>query len=62
MSRHLRTCRVFLAADGGHPLMWSRAAEFRSIADAFLRELEHSPELPATDGQRDAAHGDLLPA
>jgi len=30
--------RLFLARQGDHPLMWSNAAEFRSVADAFLAQ------------------------
>jgi valacyclovir hydrolase len=36
MARQLANGRLFLAAEGGHPLMWSRPEEFRREADAFL--------------------------
>lgn len=29
--------RAFVAGSGGHPLMWSRPAEFRAAADVFLQ-------------------------
>ncbi|MHB0858779.1 MAG: alpha/beta fold hydrolase [Anaerolineae bacterium] len=36
MAHKIRGCRVYLSDAGDHALMWSRADEFRSVADAFL--------------------------
>ena len=32
-------CSIFLANQGGHPLMWTRAALFRRVVDSFLAGL-----------------------
>jgi pimeloyl-ACP methyl ester carboxylesterase len=36
MAQAIPRSRLFLASAGDHPLMWSRPAEFRAVADAFL--------------------------
>jgi pimeloyl-ACP methyl ester carboxylesterase len=36
MARQIPQSRLFLVNGGDHPLMWSRASEFRAVADAFL--------------------------
>ena len=40
MASRIRDCRVFLSRQGGHPLMWSRAEQFRGIADLFLHTID----------------------
>jgi pimeloyl-ACP methyl ester carboxylesterase len=40
MARQIRNCRMYLAKEGRHPLMWSGAEGFRREADAFLGEIE----------------------
>lgn len=39
---YLKTSRVYLHHEGGHPLMWSQPTVFRGVVDAFL----HSLNLP----------------
>ena len=36
MARQIPRCCLFMTNGGDHPLMWSRAGEFRAVADAFL--------------------------
>jgi pimeloyl-ACP methyl ester carboxylesterase len=36
MAQQIRHSQLFLINGGDHPLMWSRAGEFRAVADAFL--------------------------
>jgi valacyclovir hydrolase len=36
MASEIRDCRVYLANDGRHPMMWSRAEDFRRESDSFL--------------------------
>ena len=38
MAASIPDSRLFLATQGDHPLMWSNAAEFRRVADAFLAQ------------------------
>ena len=38
MAAAIPDSRLFLATQGDHPLMWSNAAEFRRVADAFLAQ------------------------
>jgi hypothetical protein len=40
LSNQIVDCRAFLAARGGHPLMWSAPQDFRAISDYFLRSVE----------------------
>lgn len=40
MAERIEGCRLYLHHEGEHPLMWSRAATFRHVADRFLHELE----------------------
>lgn len=39
MAGQIKKCRLFLALEGSHPLMWSRADEFRREADQFLDDI-----------------------
>ncbi|MBI1298660.1 alpha/beta fold hydrolase [bacterium] len=39
MSRQIPDSRVYFSGDGDHPLMWSRAEEFRQVCDYFLGRL-----------------------
>ncbi len=39
MARQIPHCRLFMALEGDHPLMWSRPALFREAADEFLASL-----------------------
>ncbi len=39
MARQIPDCRVFLANQGGHPLMWSRPEDFRAACSLFLQRL-----------------------
>jgi valacyclovir hydrolase len=36
MARQIKTRRLYLAEQGGHPFMWSQRDEFRREADAFI--------------------------
>jgi valacyclovir hydrolase len=40
MVRQLKSCRLFMAMEGSHPLMWSRPEEFRREADKFLSRVD----------------------
>lgn len=39
MVKQIPGSRAFLADAGDHPLMWSRAQEFRQAADCFLKNI-----------------------
>ncbi|MCB0113459.1 MAG: alpha/beta hydrolase [Caldilineaceae bacterium] len=39
MSRQIPDSRAYFSGDGDHPLMWSRAEEFRQVCDYFLARL-----------------------
>jgi pimeloyl-ACP methyl ester carboxylesterase len=39
MAHQIPHCRLFMAPEGDHPLMWSRPALFREAADDFLNSL-----------------------
>lgn len=39
MALQIPDCSVFLANQGGHPLMWTRAPLFRQVVDSFLAGL-----------------------
>ncbi|MCL5998283.1 MAG: hypothetical protein M1546_19855, partial [Chloroflexi bacterium] len=36
MAMQVKGSQVFFTSEGSHPLMWSRAADFRRAADGFL--------------------------
>jgi pimeloyl-ACP methyl ester carboxylesterase len=40
MTREIPDCRALIVNDGRHPMMWSRAEEFRRVSDAFLSAVE----------------------
>lgn len=40
MKAQINTCDVFLAAEGGHPLCWSKPAVFRQAVMAFLNSMD----------------------
>jgi valacyclovir hydrolase len=40
MARQIPDARVYLTKGGDHPLMWSRAAEFRRVCDLFMEVLD----------------------
>ncbi len=39
MAQQIPDARVYLTKGGGHPLMWSRAEEFRTVCNLFLEHL-----------------------
>jgi pimeloyl-ACP methyl ester carboxylesterase len=43
MARQIPQSCLFLVNGGDHPLMWSRAHEFRAVADAFLCQYSFPP-------------------
>ena len=40
MTRRIPDARLYLTKGGDHPLMWSKADEFRAICDLFLRQVD----------------------
>ena len=42
LARQVRHGRLYLAPRGGHPFMWTAAAEFSAVADAFLDSVQNS--------------------
>jgi pimeloyl-ACP methyl ester carboxylesterase len=45
MASQIPESRLLLVNGGDHPLMWSRAQDFREAADAFLRVLEREDRV-----------------
>ncbi|MCJ7551152.1 MAG: alpha/beta hydrolase [Anaerolineae bacterium] len=39
MAQRIPDARVYLTRGGGHPLMWSRPKEFRTVCDLFLKQI-----------------------
>jgi valacyclovir hydrolase len=46
MAGQIPDTRVYLTKGSGHPLMWSRAGEFRRVCDLFLEMIRGSEDLP----------------
>ncbi|HEY3289343.1 MAG TPA: alpha/beta hydrolase [Anaerolineae bacterium] len=50
MALQITGSRIYFATEGGHPLMWSRATEFRNVADWFVQA------IMAKSAQEDVVH------
>lgn len=47
MSRKIRSSQIFMTREGDHPLMWTRAEDFRCAVDAFFSTIQVSEGQPA---------------